>query len=124
MLRIMVAGLVAVAVGAVCGLILSPQASVEAVHATVTIDRTSTGAQLVLVPSSTPAAIERTRSAPLPIPTEVPLPAHEVTSADETPEHASSNRRRDRLTARSAPAGVVHYRRGYRSADDDDGDED
>jgi hypothetical protein len=122
MLRIMVAGLVAVAVGAVCGLILSPQASVEAARPTVTIDRTSTGAPLVLVPSSAPAAIERTRSAPLPIPNEVPLPAHEVTSADETPEHASSNRRRHRLTARSAPAGVVQ--RGYRSADDDDGDED
>jgi hypothetical protein len=123
MLRIMVAGSVAVAVGAVGGLILSPQASVEAVHSTVTFDRTTTSAPLVLVPSSAPAAIERTRTASLPISSEVPVPVQEVTSADETPEHASGNKRRHRLIARSAPAGAVHYRRGYGSADDD-GDDD
>jgi hypothetical protein len=123
MLRIMVAGLVAVAVGAVGGLILSPPASIEAVHATVTIDRTSTSAPLVNLPSSPPAAIERARSAPLPNATEVSLPVRAVTSADEMPEHASANKRRHRLIARSAPAGVVHTPRVYRS-DDDDGDDD
>jgi len=122
MLRFVVAGLVAVAAGAVGGVILSPQASVEAAHSTVTIDRTTTSAPLVLVPSSAPAAIERTRTAPMPISTEVPLPVREVTSADEMPEHVSGNKRRHRLTARSAPR-VVHYRRGYASADDD-GDDD
>jgi hypothetical protein len=123
MLRIMVAGLVAVAVGAVGGLILSPQASIEAVHSTVTIDRTTTSAPLVNLPSSPPAAIERARTAPLPNATEVPLPVREVTSADEMPERASASKRRHRLIARSAPAGVVHYRRVHRS-DDDDGDDD
>ena len=124
MLRIMVVGLVAVAVGAVGGLILFSQASIEAAHSTVTIDRTTTSAPLSLAPSSAPAALQRTRTAPLPISTEVPLPVQEVTSADEAPEHASSNRRRHRLMARPAPAGVVHYRRGYGSADDDDGEDD
>jgi hypothetical protein len=76
-----------------------------------------------LVASSTPAAIERTRTAPLPVSTEVPVPVQAATSADETPEHASGSKRRHRLTARSAPAGVVHYRRGYGSADDDGDDE-
>jgi hypothetical protein len=123
MLRILVAGLVAVAVGAVGGLILSPQASIEAVHSTVTIDRTTTSAPLVNLPSSPPAAIERARTAPLPTATEVPLSVREVTSADEMPERASGNKRRNRLIARSAPAGVVHHRRVYRS-DDDDGDDD
>jgi hypothetical protein len=124
MFRIMVAGLLAVVVGAAGGLILFQQASVEAGHSTVTIDRTTTSAPLSLAPTSAPAAIQRTRTVPLPISTEVPLPVQEVTSADETPEHASSNRRRHRLTARSAPAGVVHYRRSYGSADDDDGEDD
>ena len=123
MLRIMFAGLVAVAVGGVGGLILSPLASVEAAHSTVTIDRTITSAPLVLVPSSAPAAIERTRTAPLSTSTEVPPPVREVSSADNLPEHASGNRRRHRLITRSAPAGVVHYRRGYGSADED-GDDD
>ena len=123
MLRIMFAGLVAVAVGGVGGLILSPLASVEAAHSTVTIDRTITSAPLVLVPSSAPAAIERTRTAPLSTSTEVPPPVREVSSADKLPEHASGNRRRHRLITRSAPAGVVHYRRGYGSADED-GDDD
>jgi hypothetical protein len=123
MLRIMVAGSVAVAVGAVGGLILFPQASLEAARSTVTIDRTTTSAPLALAPSSAPMAIERTRTAPLPISTEVPVPVQEVTSADETPEHVSGNKRRLRLTARSAPAGVVHHRREYGSADDD-GDDD
>jgi hypothetical protein len=123
MLRIMVAGLVAVAVGAVGGLILSPQASIEAVHSTVTIDRTTTSAPLVMLPSSPPAAVERARTAPLPNASEVPLPVRQATSADEMPEHATANKRRHRLIARSAPAGVVHYRRVYRS-DDDDGDDD
>ena len=123
MLRIMVAGLVAVVVGAVGGLILFPQVSVEAAHSTVTIDRTTTSAPLILAPSSAPAAIQRTGAAPLPRSTEGPLPVQEVTSADESPEHASSNRRRHRLTARPAPAGVVLYRRGYGSADDDGEDD-
>ena len=123
MLRIMFAGLVAVAVGGVGGLILSPLASVEAAHSTVTIDWSITSAPLVLVPSSAPAAIERTRTAPLSTSTEVPPPVREVSSADNLPEHASGNRRRHRLITRSAPAGVVHYRRGYGSADDD-GDDD
>jgi hypothetical protein len=123
MLRIMFAALVAVAVGAVGGLFLSLLASIEPAHSTVTIDRTTTSAPLVLVPSSAPAAIERTRTAPLSISTEAPLPVREVTSADELPEHASGNKRRHRLITRSAPAGVVHYRRGYGSADDD-GDDD
>ncbi|HET6928646.1 MAG TPA: hypothetical protein VFI48_17480, partial [Hyphomicrobiaceae bacterium] len=85
MLRIMVAGLVAVAVGAVGGLILSPQASIEAVHSTVTIDRTTTSAPLVMLPSSPPAAVERARTAPLPNASEVPLPVRQATSADEMP---------------------------------------
>jgi hypothetical protein len=123
MLRIMVAGLVAVAVGAVGGLILSPQTSFEAARPTVTIDRTATSAPVVLVPSSAPAEVERTRSASLPISTEVPLPVHEVTSADETPERASSNRRRHRLSARPALAGVVHHRRQFGSEDDDSDDD-
>jgi len=123
MLRIMVAGLVAVVVGAVGGLILFPQVSVEAAHSTVTIDRTTTSAPLILAPSSAPVAIQRTGAAPLPRSTEGPLPVQEVTSADELPEHASSNRRRHRLTARPAPAGVVLYRRGYGSADDDGEDD-
>jgi hypothetical protein len=117
MLRIMAAGLVAVAVGTVGGLILCPQASGEAVYSTVTFDLTTTSAPQV--PSFAPVAIERTRTAPLPISTEVSVPVQEVTSADEKPKHAAGNKRRNRLTARSAPPGVVHHRRGYGSADDD-----
>jgi hypothetical protein len=123
MLRIMVAGVAAVAVGALGGLTLSPQASVESAHSIVTIDTTSTSAPPVLVPSSAPEAIEQTRTAPLPISSELPLPIHEVTSADEPAEHARGHKRRHRSTPRSAPAEVVHRRKGYGSADDD-GDDD
>jgi hypothetical protein len=62
MLRIMVAGVAAVAVGALGGLTLSPQASVESAHSIVTIDTTTTSAPPVSVPSSAPEAIEQTRT--------------------------------------------------------------
>ena len=64
MLRILVAGVAAVAIGTLGGLMLSPQTSVGSAHSMVTIDTTSTSASPVPVPSSTPLPIEQTRSAP------------------------------------------------------------
>ena len=122
MLRIMLAGVAAVAAGTLGGLMLCSQASVESAHSMVTIDTTSTSASPVPVPSSTPQAIERSRIVPLPISTALP-PVHEVTAADEPFEQARRHKRRLRATARSAPIGVVHHRREYGSADED-GDED
>lgn len=122
MLRIMVAGVAAVAVGTLGGLMLSPPASVESAHSMVTIDTTGTSVSPVPVPSSTPQAIGRRLIAPLPTSTELP-PVHEVTAADEPPEQARRHKRRLRSTAQSAPTGVVHHRREYGSADED-GDDD
>jgi len=65
MLRVMAAGVVAIAVGAMGGLIFSPQAAVESTHSIVAIDTTAASAPLASLPGSVSDAAERTRTAAL-----------------------------------------------------------
>src|SRR5215471_8364271 len=101
MLRIMAAGVVAIAVGAMGELILSPQAVVESTHSIVAIDTTAASAPLASLPGSVSDAAERTRTAALSRPSEPPPPVHEAAKADEPLAQVSAHKRAHRSTARS-----------------------
>jgi hypothetical protein len=119
MLRITVAGVAAVAVGALAGLILSPEASVETAHSIVTIDTSTTSPALMSVPSSDEDATEPARNTHSSVYTKPPARVREVIPVDVPPADSKGQTVRHKSAARSTPAGIPHRRRGAEPTDDD-----